>query len=86
MPARFNRATPLGTPGRKKASVLGEQMTHEELREAINRIGRDRKAFATRMVAKVEGGTATEDDWEQARHYQRQSRIFEQLKENQLFG
>ena len=61
-------------------------MTHEELREAINRIGRDRKAFAHRMVAKVKDGTATEDDWEQARHYQRQSRIFEQIKDNRLFG
>lgn len=59
-------------------------MTHDELREAINRIGRDRRAFASRMVLKVERGTATEDDWEQARHYQRQSRIFEQLKENRL--
>lgn len=61
-------------------------MTHDELREAINQIGRDRRAFASRMVAKVERGIATEDDWEQARYYQRQSRIFEQLKDNRLTG
>jgi len=61
-------------------------MTYKELREAIERIGRDRKTFADEMVAKVANGTATEDDWEQARQYQRQSRYFEQLSENHLFG
>ena len=64
----------------------GVKMTYQELRDAIDRIGRDRKAFADQMVEKVEDGTATEDDWNQARHFQHRSRFFEQLKENQLFG
>jgi hypothetical protein len=61
-------------------------MTNDELRIAINRIGRERREFASRMVGKVEGGTATEQDWEQARYYQRQTRIFERLRENHLAG
>ncbi len=61
-------------------------MTSEELRQAIDKIGRERENFASAMVTKVATGTATEDDWEQARYYQRQSRIFEQLRDNHLFG
>jgi hypothetical protein len=61
-------------------------MTYQELRDAIERIGRDRKKFAEHMVAKVADGTVTEDDWERARHYHRRSRYFEQLSENRLIG
>jgi hypothetical protein len=61
-------------------------MTNDELRTAIASIGRERMEFASRMVGKVEGGTATEEDWERARYYQRQTRIFEQLRENHVFG